>query len=388
MLTADFDYPLPQEHIAAAPAVPRDSCRLLVLHRATGGIEHRRFSDIADYLAAEDLLVVNETKVMPARLVGRRRGGGAAELLLLRRLGSAVTKGMAPATQKNRPSVLPEPSLLSPAATVAANAAAAADATDAERWLALVSPGRRLKPGAEIALDGLSVRVEDWATAEIRGGRVVRLSTTGAESVDAALHRLGSLPLPPYIHDYRGDSGLYQTVYAQSEGSAAAPTAGLHFTTELLQQLQSRGVRLATVDLEVGLDTFRPVVEPRAEDHAIHSEYYSLPPATVQAFAETRAAGGRVVAVGTTSVRSLESAWDNASAALRPVFREQTRLFIMPGFSFRATDLLLTNFHAPRTTLMMLVSAFAGRERLLAAYHQALQSDYRFLSFGDAMLIV
>jgi S-adenosylmethionine:tRNA ribosyltransferase-isomerase len=347
MLTADFDYHLPPERIAQSPVLPRDSCRLLVLHRADKTIEHRRFSDILHYLNAGDLLVVNETKVMPARLLGRKRGGGAAvELLLLRQLGD-----------------------------------------DATRWQALVSPGRRLKPGTVVELCGLTVRIEDWVANGGRGERVVVLETEGGESVASALRHAGQLPLPPYIHNYRGDSELYQTVYATTERSAAAPTAGLHFTAELLQQLRDKGVDLATVDLEVGLDTFRSVSAERIEDHVIHSEFFSLPTASVQAVADTRARGGRVIAVGTTSVRALESAWDKAGASLRPVKREQTELYIRPGFSFQVTDALITNFHTPRSTLLMLVSAFAGRKNVLAAYEQALAAGYRFLSFGDAMLV-
>jgi S-adenosylmethionine:tRNA ribosyltransferase-isomerase len=348
MLVADFDYELPAERIAQRPTKPRDACRLLVAHRAARRIEHRRFRDILAYLTAGDVLVVNETKVMPARLQGHKIGGkAAAEVLLLRQLSD-----------------------------------------DGARWQVLVSPGRRLKPGTEIAFEGLVARVEGWAADGTRGGRVVALRTGSGEDIMAALHRLGQLPLPPYIHDYTGDSELYQTVYARNERSAAAPTAGLHFTPELLERIKAKGVNVVTVDLEIGLDTFRPVTEDRTEDHAIHSEYYTLPSTTVQALRDARAAAGRVIAVGTTAVRSLESAWDATCGEVRAVTREQTRLYITPGFHFQLTDALLTNFHLPRSTLMMLVAAFADLDFMRAAYKEALTEGYRFLSFGDAMLIV
>ena len=364
MRTDDFDYALPDELIAQEPAAERDRCRLLVMDRATGAVEDRIFRDIADYLRPGDLLVANETRVMPARLLGAKRGtGGAAEVFLLRECAG------------------PEPRT---------NCVAF--------WEVLVRPGKRLKPGAGAVVDFadgagnvvLSAEIIDWARNGQRGERVARL-TTPLPSLDEALHAVGHTPLPPYIKDYAGDEELYQTVYSRRESSAAAPTAGLHFTPQLIERLREQGVGWATVELEVGLDTFRIVDEEDPADHVIHTEFYTVPQATVDAVNAAHAAGGRVIAVGTTSVRSLESAWDPAAnggkGALVPRNREATSLYILPGYRFHVVDALITNFHVPRSTLMMLVSAFSTREHVMAAYEHAIAERYRLLSFGDAMFL-
>ncbi|MCL2756986.1 MAG: tRNA preQ1(34) S-adenosylmethionine ribosyltransferase-isomerase QueA, partial [Coriobacteriia bacterium] len=346
MLTSEFDYKLPHDRIAQNPAIPRDSCRLLVLDRKRESIEHRVFSDIIEYLTEADLLVVNTTKVMPARLIGKRVGGGEAEVLLLRRIRTI-------------------------------------SAYD-ELWEALVRPGRRLRPGSLVLFPDMTAEIIDWTTSGERGGRIVQLFTDHTLTIDESLHKNGELPLPPYITNYTGDRSQYQTVYAQKEDSAAAPTAGLHFTPELLDRIRERGVRLANVDLSVGLDTFRPVDEERIEDHRIHSERYSVNASVLAAIEDTRRKEGRVIAVGTTSVRSLESCWDTEEGMLVPRADTTTSLFIMPGYQFRAVDALITNFHAPRSTLLALVSAFASHELIMKAYNEALSDGYRLLSFGDA----
>ena len=358
MKTSDFDYDLPEELIAQEPAAERDGCRLLVMDRATGALEDRVFRDIAEYLRPGDLLVANETRVMPARLLGAKRGtGGAAEVFLL--FHDA-------ATTENRSAL----------------------------WEVLVRPGKRLKPGTGAVVDftdaegnvALSAEIVDWLPDAQKGERLARL-TTPLPSLDEALHAVGHTPLPPYIKDYAGDEELYQTVYSRRESSAAAPTAGLHFTPELIEHLREQGVRWETVELEVGLDTFRIVDEDDPEKHVIHTEFYTVPERTVAAISETRERGGRVVAVGTTSVRSLESAWDAEAGAVTPREREATSLYLLPGSEFHVVDALVTNFHVPRSTLMMLVSAFSTREHIMAAYQHAIAERYRMLSFGDAMFI-
>ncbi len=364
MRTDDFDYALPDELIAQEPAAERDRCRLLVMDRTTGEMEDRIFRDIVDYLRPGDLLVANETRVMPARLLGAKRGtGGAAEVFLLRECAG-------PEPRTNRVAF----------------------------WEVLVRPGKRLKPGAGAVVDFtdgagnvvLSAEIIDWARNGQRGERVARL-TTPLPSLDEALHAVGHTPLPPYIKDYAGDEELYQTVYSRRESSAAAPTAGLHFTPQLIERLREQGVGWATVELEVGLDTFRIVDEEDPADHVIHTEFYTVPQATVDAVNAAHAAGGRVIAVGTTSVRSLESAWDPAAnggaGALVSRDREATSLYILPGYEFSVVDALITNFHVPRSTLMMLVSAFSTREHIMAAYEHAVAERYRLLSFGDAMFL-
>jgi S-adenosylmethionine:tRNA ribosyltransferase-isomerase len=320
-----------------------------VLHRATGQIEHARFREIGRWLRPGDLLVVNRSRVVPARLAARRRpGGGAAEILLLRRR---------------------EPGL----------------------WEALVRPGRRLELGSIVDLDhGITGEIVGRTAA---GGRLVRFTGPAgvdrfAHDIDAAVLALGRLPLPPYIHAYAGDPERYQTVYADQPGSAAAPTAGLHFTTEMLAALRARGIGLATVTLEIGLDTFRPVKVDDLHQHEIHRESCTVTADTMRAIAETKARGGRVVAVGTTSVRSLETAGAADDGLSGAGWSGETGLYILPGFQFRAVDMLVTNFHLPRSTLLALVSAFASREQIMHAYAEAIRERYRFFSFGDAMLIV
>ncbi|TAK14442.1 MAG: tRNA preQ1(34) S-adenosylmethionine ribosyltransferase-isomerase QueA [Anaerolineae bacterium] len=335
MKTADFDYTLPPERIAQRPIEPRDHARLLVMDRATGALAHERFDNIGVCLRPGDLLVVNHTRVIPARLPVRKLpGGGKGELLLLNR-------------------------------------------RDDHTWEALAG-GKGLLPGRRFALaDGR----EGEVTEDLGGPRrLVRFDSP----LDAALDAIGQTPLPPYIHEPLADPNRYQTVYAQQAGSAAAPTAGLHFTPELLAALQLQGVGLAKVTLHVGLDTFAPVTEDDAAEHVIHSEWCQLTAETAAQINAARAAGGRIIAVGTTSVRTLESAAAGSGVA---AFEGPTRLYILPGYEFKVVDALITNFHLPRSTLLMLVSAFADRERILAAYQAAIDEGYRFYSFGDAMFI-
>ena len=361
MKTSDFDYELPPELIAQEPAAVRDACRLLVMDRISGALEDRIFHDIGDYLRPGDLLVANETRVMPARLLGAKRGtGGAAEVFLLREVFDREPK-----TSKSA------------------------------IWEVLVKPGKRLKPGSGAIVEftdktgqvALEAEIIDWSEGGARGERIARL-TTKLASLDEALHAVGHTPLPPYIKNYTGDEELYQTVYSRRESSAAAPTAGLHFTPELIEQLRSNGVDWTTVELEVGLDTFRIVDEDDPEQHQMHTELYTVPAETVEAIGRTKAAGGRVIAVGTTSVRSLESAWDATKQRIVPRERAATSLYLLPGSEFHVIDGLITNFHVPRSTLMMLVSAFSTRENVMAAYQHAISERYRFFSFGDAMLIL
>ncbi|MBR3160416.1 MAG: tRNA preQ1(34) S-adenosylmethionine ribosyltransferase-isomerase QueA [Atopobiaceae bacterium] len=362
MRTDDFDYDLPEELIAQAPAEPRDSCRLLVLHRNDGTIEHRRFTDLTEYLDAGDLLVANRTRVLPARLVGRKPTGGVVEALLLRRREDLDPLGAT--------------------------------------WECLVHPGRRLRQGATMEFRAGGLLAPDAAETVLvgtvldfvegsRGGRIVRFEPQGGRTLDDAIHAVGHVPLPPYITDYEGDPEKYQTVFAmREEHSAAAPTAGLHFTPDLLAKLKADGVHWAEVELEVGIDTFRLVEEDDPRDHTIHTERYHVGQDVVDAVRATHEAGHRVVAVGTTSVRSLESAWDASAETMVARQNATTNLFLMPGSEFHVVDAMVTNFHVPRSTLMMLVSAFATREQIMAAYKEAIEQRYRMLSFGDAMLIL
>ena len=373
MKTDDFDYDLPERCIAQEPAAVRDACKMLVMNRETGELEDRIFRDIIEYLEPGDVLVANETRVMPARLLGAKRGtGGQAEVFLLRqRMGAAADAYVA--TE-------------GPDGTLGSNQQAI--------WEVLVRPGKRLKPGSGAIVDfcdaegnaALSAEIVDWGADSGRGERIARL-TTKRPSLDEALHAVGHTPLPPYIKHYAGDEELYQTVYSRHESSAAAPTAGLHFTPELIERLRAKGVEWHTVELEVGLDTFRIVDEDDPEKHTIHTEFYTVPQETVDACDAAHARGNRVIAVGTTSVRSLESAYDRELGRLRARNREATSLYILPGYTFGVVDALVTNFHVPRSTLMMLVSAFSTRENIMAAYKHAIESDYRLLSFGDAMFI-
>ena len=341
MLTSDFYYDLPQELIAQHPAEPRDSSRLLVYHRDTGAIEHRVFRQIVDYLRAGDVLVINDTRVIPARLLGSKAGsGGAVELLLLKRL-------------------------------------------DKDTWEALAGPGRKAKPGTELAFGGGRLRATILRDTDA-GGRVVRFQYQGV--FEEILDELGKMPLPPYIHEPLQDQARYQTVYAAHDGSAAAPTAGLHFTPELLEQVMAMGVDIVPVLLHVGLGTFRPVKAREVAEHTMHSEEYEVTPDAAARINAARARGGRVVCVGTTTVRTLESVADEAGV-VHPG-RGDTAIFITPGVPIRAVDALITNFHLPESTLMMLISALMGREQALAAYAEAVRERYRFFSFGDAMLIL
>ena len=353
MRTDAFDYELPRELIAQRPAGRRDESRLMVVDRARGGLEHRRFGEIGEVLAAGDLLVVNDTRVVPARLIGRRETGGWVEVLLI---GQAGGRG----------------------------------AAGASTWQGLVTCRGRLRAGERLELEGgrLSCvyggRSED-GEAELEFG-------VDAGAVLAALEEVGRAPLPPYIKRPRdgdaereSDRERYQTVYASQPGAIAAPTAGLHFTPELLAALEAKGVRRATVTLHVGLGTFLPVKTERVEEHVMHREYFELTAEAAALIKDTRAAGGRIVAVGTTVTRVLETVARPGEAGAASGW---TDLFITPGFEFGLTDRLLTNLHLPRSTLLMLVSAFAGRERVLAAYEEAKRRGYRFYSYGDAMLIL
>lgn len=343
MRTVDFDYELPPELIAQTPIEPRDAARLLVVHRQTGDLEHRVFADLPDYLRPHDLLVCNDSRVIPARLRGRKASGGRVEVLLL--------------TQR-----------------------------DARTWEALVR-GKGLRPGARIV-------IEDAAGAPAAAATVVAEMPDGARllafdhELAPLLPQVGEVPLPPYIHEPLADPERYQTVYARVAGSVAAPTAGLHFTPQLIDRLQRLGVDFAFVTLHVGLGTFRPVQAERIEDHRMHSEWGELPPSVAERIVATRAAGGRCVAVGTTAVRVLETAAQRSAGAALAPYAGWTDLFIRPGFRFQVVDALITNFHLPRSTLLMLVSAFAGRELILRAYAEAIRLRYRFFSFGDAMLIL
>lgn len=339
MKKSDFDFYLPEELIAQTPLERRDGSRLLALDKYSGEIEHRHFYDLPDFLKAGDCLVMNNSRVLPARLIGTRKTGGMVELVLLRDLGDG-------------------------------------------RWECLSRPGRKTKPGTELSFgDGeLNAAVE----AVVEGGnRIVRFDYEGIFL--EVLERLGKMPLPPYIKEELNEPERYQTVYSRELGSAAAPTAGLHFTEELLEKLRVKGVKLCYVTLHVGLGTFRPVKEDEIEDHEMHSEFCVIPEETARAVNETKRAGGRIIAVGTTSCRTLES-FAKEDGTLEAC-SGWTNIFIYPGYKFKCIDALITNFHLPESTLIMLVSALAGRENILNAYKTAVEERYRFFSFGDAMFI-
>ncbi len=336
MKTSDFDYDLPASYIAQTPVEPRDSSRLLVLNRNTGEVEHRGFKEIGRFLKPGDLLVVNRTRVIPARIYARKPTGGKVEILLLHR-------------------------------------------EDYLTWECLVG-GKGLSAGKDITIEkGPAAEI-----VELLDGSRRRIRFT--EPIEPFFPKVGTVPLPPYIHEPLKDPERYQTVYARDPGSAAAPTAGLHFTSRLMDELKSGGIKFAEVTLHVGLDTFAPVMEGDPEQHQIHTEWCEIPPATVEAITQTHESGGRIIAVGTTSVRTLESA---ARAGKNGIlsFSGPTSLFILPGFKFRIVDAMITNFHLPKSTLIMLVSAFAGRDQILMAYEAAKREQYRFYSFGDAMFI-
>ncbi len=339
MKLSEFDYHLPPERIAQTPLEPRDTSRLLVLGRETGKISHHHFYDIGSFLQPGDLLVLNHTRVMPARIYAKKiPSGGKVEILLLNH-----REGLT--------------------------------------WEALVG-GKRVKPGLRLALpEGIEAEVLEALDGP---RRILKFSAPLQEM----MQKVGEMPLPPYIHEKLEDQERYQTVYAKKLGSAAAPTAGLHFTPKLLEALQDQGVGIAQVTLHVGLDTFAPVTEENVEEHHIHTEWCQLTPETAEQINRTRQAGGRVVAVGTTSVRTLESAAQKMDENGRILpFEGQTSLYILQGYQFKVVDAMITNFHLPRSTLLMLVSAFAGRENILNAYQTAIAEEYRFYSFGDAMLL-
>ena len=340
MKLSDFDYNLPPERIAQTPVEPRDSSRLLVLDRKTGALQHAEFSELVRFLHPGDLLVINQTRVLPARLYARKiPTGGKVELLLLNQR---------------------EPTL----------------------WEGLVG-GKRIQRATKLSLpEGLTAEVE----AELDGPRrLLRFN----RPIEGLLEQIGQMPLPPYIHERLQNQERYQTVYAQETGSAAAPTAGLHFTPGLLHAVQEAGIGIAEVTLHVGLDTFAPVTEEDVTQHQIHTEWCSLSPQAAQKINQTKRSGGRVVAVGTTSVRTLETAGNRAGGPGQVVpFQGATDLYILPGYSFKVVDVMITNFHLPRSTLLMLVSAFASQTAILHAYQVAIEQEYRFYSFGDAMLIL
>ena len=341
MKTSDFAYNLPEELIAQTPMEPRDHSRLLVYNRADQSMQHLHFYDLPRFLRKGDVLVINETKVIPARLLGEKEDTGVpVELLLLKRLERDV-------------------------------------------WEALVRPGRRLKPGAICAFGGGLLKAEIIETAE-DGGRKVRFHYNGV--FEEILDQLGQMPLPPYIHEKLQDQTRYQTVYAREEGSAAAPTAGLHFTPELMERIRSMGVEIVPVVLHVGLGTFRPVKVEDVSQHHMHVEHYEVSPEAARHINQARANGGRCICVGTTSVRTLETV--TGEDGLVKAQSGDTGIFIMPGYTFHATDALITNFHLPQSTLLMLISALMGREEALRVYEEAVRQRYRFFSFGDAMLIL
>ena len=340
MKTHDFWYDLPEELIAQTPLERRDGSRLLTLDKRTGETGHRHFYDLPRLLRPGDCLVMNDSRVLPARLLGRREPtGGAAEVLLLVDRGDQV-------------------------------------------WECLVRPGRKVKPGARLSFGDGALTAEVLETLE-GGNRLIRFDYEGIFL--ETLERLGKMPLPPYIKEELNDPERYQTVYSREVGSAAAPTAGLHFTRELLDQIRAMGVRLCYVTLHVGLGTFRPVKEDEITDHEMHAEYCMIPQETADIINRTKQTGGRVVCVGTTSCRTIES-WAGEDGALKAC-AGWTDIFIYPGYRFKVLDALVTNFHLPESTLVMLVSALAGREHILAAYEEAVRERYRFFSFGDAMFI-
>ena len=338
MKLTDFSYELPKELIAQHPAEPRDHARLMLYDRKTGAVEHKHFYDLVDELRAGDVLVFNDSKVIPARLYGKRvPTGGKVEVLLLTPVGE-------------------------------------------DRWEVLVKPGKKALPGTTIEFPGgLQAEVLDRTDF---GGRVVHFTYDGV--FDDIIDKIGEMPLPPYIHEKMEDPNEYQTVYARERGSAAAPTAGLHFTDELLQKIRDKGVEEVFVTLHVGLGTFRPVEEENIEDHQMHSEFYSITPEAADAINRAKAEGRRIIAVGTTSIRTLESAGTTGKLKAGSGW---TNIFIYPGFTFHIVDALVTNFHLPESTLLMLISALSTREQILHAYEIAVKEKYHFFSFGDAMFI-
>lgn len=343
MKTSDFDYHLPESSIAQTPAEPRDSSRLLVLNRRSGEIEHRFFRDVKLFLRPNDLLILNQTRVIPARIFAKKESGGKAELLLLRK-------------------------------------------RDDLTWESLVG-GKGLRVGKSVFVEFENKKIQVEILEILEGSeRLIKFS----EPIEPYFPKIGNIPLPPYIHEKLSDPERYQTVFAKETGSAAAPTAGLHFTSQLLDEIKNMGVKIGYVTLHVGLDTFAPVNEENPEEHKIHSEWCQVTQETADLINETKQNGGRVIAVGTTSVRTLESAGQQSliSHSLLSAFSGPTTLYILPGYQFKVVDAMITNFHLPKSTLIMLVSAFAGREKILETYETAIKEGYRFYSFGDAMLIL
>ena len=348
MKTSDFDYSLPLELIAQTPIEPRDQSRLMVLNRSDSSIEHRKFFEITDYLRAGDVLLFNDSRVIPARLNGRKiDSGGRVEILLLRRLDPCA-------------------------------------------WETLVKPGKRVNIGTMIEITNDSV-VDNRQGAKVLA-KVIELRQGGIKVIsfsdETLLPKLGKIPLPPYIHTPLTRPGRYQTVYASEAGSVAAPTAGLHFTPELLSDIERKGVHCVFITLHIGLDTFRPVREEDPLKHPIHREYGVVSPEVVTKLLQAKAEGRRIICVGTTAVRLIEQVAQNSNAALLEPFEDWVSLFIFPGFQFRVVDALITNFHLPKSTLMMLVTALAGKDFISRAYQEAIALRYRFYSFGDAMLIL
>ena len=341
MKTSDFFYDLPEELIAQDPLEDRTASRLLVLNRETGAVEHKIFSDVIDYLNDGDCLVINNTRVIPARLIGEKEGtGGKVEVLLLKRRANDV-------------------------------------------WETLVKPGKKLRPGARVTFGDGRLKAEILEIAE-EGNRLVRFYYEGI--FEEILDSLGEMPLPPYITHKLEDKEMYQTVYAKYDGSAAAPTAGLHFTKELLNKIEEKGIKIASITLHVGLGTFRPVKVDDVNNHHMHTEWYEVNAEAADIINETKRNGGRVICVGTTSCRTIESVADENGYMKAKT--GETDIFIYPGYKFKVMDGLITNFHLPESTLVMLVSAFAGKENVLAAYETAVKERYRFFSFGDAMILI
>ena len=341
MKTSDFYYDLPEELIAQDPLEDRTASRLLVLDRQTGTVEHKIFSDVIDYLNKGDCLVINNTRVIPARLIGEKEGtGGKVEVLLLKRRANDV-------------------------------------------WETLVKPGKKLRPGAKITFGDGRLRAEVLEVVE-EGNRLVKFCYEGI--FEEILDSLGEMPLPPYITHKLEDKEMYQTVYAKFDGSAAAPTAGLHFTKELLNKIEEKGIKIASITLHVGLGTFRPVKVDDVNNHHMHTEWYEVNAEAADIINETKRNGGRVICVGTTSCRTIESVADDNGYMKAKT--GETDIFIYPGYKFKVMDGLITNFHLPESTLVMLVSAFAGKENVLAAYETAVKERYRFFSFGDAMILI
>ena len=374
MEVKDFYYDLPEELIAQDPLEKRDNSRFMVIHRDTGEIEHRRFHDVIEYLNAGDCLVINDTKVIPARLLGEKEETGAAiEVLLLK---DASDRYQAPLTSSKNTRV----------------------------WECLVKPGKKMKPGARVVFGKDEETGEALLTAEVidtveEGNRIIRFEYDGIW--EEVLDKLGEMPLPPYITHKLQDKNRYQTVYAKHEGSAAAPTAGLHFTEELLKQIEEKGVKIARLTLHVGLGTFRPVKVEKIEDHHMHTEYYELSQEAADIINETRRNGGRVISVGTTSTRTLETvgtlqdihkpvAEGDGPVEIKDIQPSSgwTNIFIYPGYEFKIVDSLITNFHLPESTLIMLVSAFYNRDSVMKAYEEAVRERYRFFSFGDSMMLI